>query len=76
MELHASRVDSRCASNLDASGCAIVRRGALVSYGGLRLRVHKVRTGHFLGYPVGLNGEEQRSNFDTFPCRCVRVLSS
>jgi len=75
MELSRSRVDSRRASNLDSSGRAIVRAGVTVSYGGLRLRVWKVRTGHFIGFPVGINGHEQRSNFDTFPCRAVRVLS-
>jgi len=84
MELQTSRVDARRASvprgqtrlsNLDSSGFRIVRKGSLVSYGGLRLRVWEVRTGYLIGYPVAIDGTERRSEYETLSCHCVQVLA-
>jgi len=75
MDRRLVRINAPRESNLDSSGMVVVRKNCLVSYGGLRLRVWKVRTGHFIGFPVTVAGREVREAFETFPCRAVRVLS-
>jgi len=44
-------------SNLDSTGRAVIKKGAVVSYHGLRMSVIKVSRGYYWGVPLNVFGK-------------------
>jgi hypothetical protein len=61
--------------NLDMTGIRVVRKGQVVCYGGLRIRVERVRLGTLWGKAIDGWGRET-SRDEMVPCRMVSVVSS
>lgn len=71
-----SRVDAGRASNLDLTRSVVVRKGCLVSQGGWRIRVQRVRLGQLYGFVVALSGQEFRDRPVHAACSSVQVVGS
>jgi len=66
-------MQSSSKSNLDASGMRLVRRGIVVSWGGLYLVVKRARMGRVLGEKLDFMGLPTGETINA-PCGSVRVL--
>ena len=69
-----ARAASVRGSNLDASGVRMVRRGCVVVYGGLRVRVQRVRLGQLVGPVLDAWGHESPRH-ERLVCRSVQVVA-